>query len=129
MGFSQGAALAATLMIRQRLLELVAKPLFGCAVFLCAGVPYDPIALQGGKIRFLDASLNGVLIDIPTAHIVGAKDEALKYRIELQRMCSRERSKLFDHGGGHDVPRSPLHVTSAMAEVVEEVNRVILPQQ
>ncbi|KAI4182055.1 MAG: hypothetical protein L6R41_006235 [Letrouitia leprolyta] len=59
-GFSQGAALASSLML-QRAKDTSAEPLFQLAIFLCASLPFDidapPVVVRkapGGRLRFLD---------------------------------------------------------------------------
>lgn len=94
-GFSQGAALAATLMIQHGQNHLGSvDPLFRCAVFLCAGAPYDPAALERGKAVLLDDDGTGAncggdvaAIHVPTAHVVGEKDDALGSSMALVRLC------------------------------------------
>ncbi|KAL9006155.1 MAG: hypothetical protein Q9188_001081 [Gyalolechia gomerana] len=59
-GFSQGAALASSLML-QRAKNATSEPLFQLAIFLCASLPFDldapPVMVKkapGGRLRFLD---------------------------------------------------------------------------
>ncbi|KAL8942171.1 MAG: hypothetical protein Q9216_001818 [Gyalolechia sp. 2 TL-2023] len=61
-GFSQGAALASSLML-QRAKDPAAEPLFQLAIFLCASLPFDidapPVLVRkapGGRVRFLDTT-------------------------------------------------------------------------
>lgn len=61
-GFSQGAALASSLML-QRAKDPSAEPLFQLAIFLCASLPFDldapPVLVRkapGGRLRFLDSA-------------------------------------------------------------------------
>ncbi|KAL8995317.1 MAG: hypothetical protein Q9169_004921 [Polycauliona sp. 2 TL-2023] len=69
-GFSQGAALASSLMLR-RSKDPSLDPLFQFAVFICASLPFDldapPVVVQkssGGRMQFLDgpASEGGIEI-------------------------------------------------------------------
>lgn len=55
-------------------------------------------------------------IKIPTVHIYGAKDPKYVASIQLVHFC--EKSRTFDHGGGHDVPRLT-GVSERIAELVE----------
>lgn len=43
-------------------------------------------------------------IRIPTVHIYGAKDPRWPSSMQLAYFCTDR--KMFDHGGGHDIPRS-----------------------
>ncbi|KAI4248189.1 MAG: hypothetical protein LQ352_005994 [Teloschistes flavicans] len=118
LGFSQGAALAAMLIIRQQNRQI---PTFRFAVFICAAVPHDETALQAGKNRLLHPVLDGQVVKIPTAHIVGMKDPDLLSALELTQLCQERGKRIFDHGGGHDIPRTPKDITLQMATVVNEV--------
>lgn len=115
MGFSQGAALAAMLLAR----DSSSMP-FSFAIFLCAGLPFCETSLRKGLLRPLDSKLDLELIRVPTAHIVGAKDNALDVSLGLKDLCSRKGRGLFDHGAGHEVPVSPKGVTADMARCVED---------
>ncbi|KAF2676017.1 hypothetical protein K458DRAFT_380541 [Lentithecium fluviatile CBS 122367] len=120
-GFSQGAALAATLMIKQgRNHYSTVHPLFQCAIFLCAGAPYDPVALDQGKAVLLEAKPDAPSIRVATAHVVGEKDDALAASLALVEQCDPRNHRVYMHAGGHDVPREVQGVRR-MISVVEEV--------
>lgn len=57
-------------------------------------------------------------IDIPTVHVVGGKDPKFPAGAQLARFCSHRA--VFDHGGGHDIPRTS-HVSLRIAELVRAV--------
>ena len=116
MGFSQGAALAAMLLARDS--SLVP---FSFAIFLCAGLPFCEASLRKGVLRHLDPKVDRELIWVPTAHIVGAKDDALEASLGLKDLCYERARGVFDHGAGHEMPVSPKDVTGDMARCVEDV--------
>ena len=118
-GFSQGAALAATLMIKQSQSSAVHPP-FQCAIFLCGGTPYDPAALEQGRAVPLDAKPDTPGIRVPTAHVLGEKDDALAASLALVEQCDPRSLKLYIHAGGHDVPRD-VQAVRRMISVVQEV--------
>lgn len=118
LGFSQGAALAAMLIIRQQNRQ---NPTFRFAIFICAAVPHDEAALQLGEKRLLHSAIDGQVIGIPTAHIVGIRDPNLLSALELSQLCQKRGKAIFDHGGGHEIPRLPKEITLQMATVVNEV--------
>lgn len=60
-------------------------------------------------------------IKIPTAHIYGAKDPRWPAGIQLAYFCDDRR--MFDHEGGHDIPRTT-DVSLRIAELVKDVNGV-----
>lgn len=45
------------------------------------------------------------MIDVPTCHIVGCKDNYIGGAMALYSMCDEDTAILFDHGKGHTVPR------------------------
>lgn len=115
MGFSQGAALAAMLLAR----DSSSVP-FSFAIFLCAGLPFCEASLRKGVLQHLDPMVDGELILVPTAHIVGAKDDALEASLALKDLCCERVRGVFDHGAGHEVPVNPKGVIGHMARCVED---------
>lgn len=57
-------------------------------------------------------------IKIPTAHIYGSKDPRWPASIQLAEFCD-DRIE-YDHGGGHDIPRST-EVSLKIADMVRQV--------
>ena len=45
-------------------------------------------------------------ISIPTVHIYGSQDPRYPASIQLAQFCEPTVRRTYDHGGGHDVPRS-----------------------
>ena len=117
-GFSQGAALAATLIVRdghrtnnlfqnQRLL-----PTFRFAIFLSGGQPFDSLGLERGEIRQLEPSLDGRVIDIPTAHFWGINDVDYPGSSEkLAKLCNEGNRAEVVHNAGHGVPSTKAYLT------------------
>lgn len=64
----------------------------------------------------------GVRIQIPTVHVYGAKDPRWPASLQLAFLC-RNR-KTYDHGGGHDIPRTT-EVSEKMAGLVMELLKEI----
>lgn len=46
-----------------------------------------------------------VKIRIPTVHVYGAKDPRFVASLQLSETCVAERRRVYDHGGGHEIPR------------------------
>ncbi|KXX77136.1 Family of serine hydrolases 1 [Madurella mycetomatis] len=61
-------------------------------------------------------------IKIPTVHIYGAKDPRWPASVQLAHFCVNR--KMYDHGGGHDIPRST-EVSRRIAELVTELSQEI----
>ena len=59
-----------------------------------------------------------LFIQMPTVHIYGGKDPRWPAAMQLAHFC--ENRVMYDHGGGHDIPRST-EVSLRIAELVAEV--------
>lgn len=105
-GYSQGAAIAATLLLQDKIDHpSQLEPLCKCAVFLSGGVPFDPAALRRGGTRFLDPAVDGEPIAIPTAHIWGSNDlDFPDTSPKLSKLCAADRRTEIVHHGGHEIP-------------------------
>ncbi|KAL4881795.1 serine hydrolase FSH [Aspergillus karnatakaensis] len=57
-------------------------------------------------------------IDIPTVHVVGGRDPRWPAGIQLAEFCDDRME--FDHGGGHDIPRTS-EVSERIAQLVQGV--------
>ncbi|PWY75105.1 hypothetical protein BO70DRAFT_364175 [Aspergillus heteromorphus CBS 117.55] len=58
-----------------------------------------------------------VLINIPTVHIYGGKDPRSSAGIQLSQACDPAKRRMYNHGGGHEIPRTAT-VTSDIAALV-----------
>lgn len=108
MAFSQGAALAATLIVRKFRQDSEGQrtnPVFKCALFISGGLPCDPYALMQDELRLLSHDVDREPILVPTAHIWGAHDLSFPgSSAELSRLCWPQGRTEFIHEGGHEVP-------------------------
>lgn len=127
MAFSQGAGLAATLMIRKLLQEPAQQrinPLFKCAIFFSGGIPGDPAALGKNELRPLSYDTDGEVIGVPTAHIWGSNDQQYPtFGPVLSQLCKREMRTVFIHQGGHEIPGSSSK--DAVTATVHAIRRTI----
>lgn len=57
-------------------------------------------------------------IDVPTVHIYGSKDPRYAAGVHLSGVCEPAKRRLFNHGGGHEIPRTEA-VSSSIAELVK----------
>lgn len=103
-GYSEGAEIAASLILEEarRKRETGREPVLKCAVLICGWPPMDPVS---GKIVLADEEFEGDMITIPTCHVVGAADPFLDAAMALYNLCDPDSADLFDHGGGHVIPR------------------------
>lgn len=124
-GFSQGAALAATLIAQRRQRHPVgeaANPVFKCAIFLGAGLLCDPASLEEGRLRGLRYDVDGEVIHVPTTHIWGRQD-ASPYPPLVAQLCSSTLRQVYVHEGGHGIPGSQM--SEALRECVRVMRRTI----
>lgn len=56
-------------------------------------------------------------IQIPTVHIYGVKDPKFAASIQLAHLCKDSVKKVFDHGGGHEIPRTEV-VSKKIAQLI-----------
>lgn len=133
MAFSQGAILAATLMVRsfQRNAGGRTDPPFKCAIFISGGVPGDPAALELDQVRTLDYATDGEVIHVPTTHIWGANDrQEPTYGPVLSKLCKAALRTVYVHGGGHEVPgpKNPAALSSTVMAVQSTIDMVLSAQ-
>ncbi|KAJ5887510.1 hypothetical protein N7495_007551 [Penicillium taxi] len=114
LGFSQGAALAASLIAHHNELHPGAAPLFRVAVFLCGANPWATSGLERMS------RVNGAYpITIPTAHVVGALDHVYPQSMQLYALCEPAKAAFYDHGSKHMVPFD-MKNTDEIVRVIEE---------
>ncbi|KAL4898763.1 serine hydrolase FSH [Aspergillus ambiguus] len=113
MGFSQGAALAASLIVNHA--RSHDQPLFKAAVFICGARPYDP----ANGLDFVAASNEKYPITIPTTHIVGKEDHVLPQSMQLHAACDPAQVEFYDHGSRHLIPFD-LKNTEAMISAIKK---------
>ncbi|KAL8744190.1 MAG: hypothetical protein Q9190_003537 [Brigantiaea leucoxantha] len=114
LGFSEGAAIAATLLLRRSARKQ--RPLFRFAIFICGLVP---LRHDINDVALADEAVERV--EIPTAHIIGSKDSVKKASLALFNFCKPSQASLYDHSSGHAIPWGGS--TSAMAEEIRSVMR------
>ena len=91
-----------------------------CAVFLC-GLPFVVLANGEEEARLGKAEVDGGVISIPTASIYGSRDGLFENSKLLAQLCARENRLDYDHGGGHEVPKS----NEALRRTVEVIELTI----
>lgn len=103
-GYSEGAMVAASLVWEEaRRSKLSGRtPRIKCAIFICGWPPIHPLS---GRHILADDINDNEFITIPTFHVIGAADPFLDASMALYNMCDPDGAELFDHGGGHTVPR------------------------
>ncbi|CAI7581472.1 unnamed protein product [Penicillium bialowiezense] len=113
LGFSQGAALAASMIVHHSRTRPAEPPLFRVAVFICGATPWDPTGLQHLERK------EAPLIRIPTANIVGKLDPLYPESMKLADLCEPSKMSFHDHGMKHMVAFDVKN-TEEMARVINE---------
>ena len=129
MAFSQGAGLAAGLMIQQAQKNpttYLFRPIFKCAIFFSGGIPGDPSSLERGALRLMSGEQDGEVIQVPTVHIWGNKDTQYpEFGPVLAGLSSEANREITIWDGGHEVPGiSGKGVTEAVAAIKKTLLRV-----
>ena len=52
------------------------------------------------------ASVDKVRINIPTANVLGQRDQWRLHSKDLIDLCARDLTTVFEHDGGHEIPHS-----------------------
>ena len=146
MGFSQGARLAASLLLRQQVhaetpCRQRVRSSFRFAVLMAGRgplIPLDPwlvtksavadnfgrpgagdshCRLQGG------AGVEGIVLRLPTIHVHGLRDPGLKlHRQMLEQCCENDSTRLVEWDGDHRLPIK----TKDVSQVVEAIMAVAM---
>lgn len=112
--FSQGAALAAALLLHHARVNPAAPPLFRLAVFICGAAPYTPDGME-----ILDRAPDAPYpLTVPTVHIVGREDKLYPWSMRLYGLCDPRSAELYDHGSRHHIPFD-MKNTEAMLAIIE----------
>jgi len=90
------------------------------------GVKQDGDQIIGERIRQVHPDTHSVRIDIPTAHIMGRRDEIFRQCAKLLlRLCNERKAKVYEHKGGHLIPRGQSAMDEMTAAVGWVIDRVI----
>ncbi|KAB8231931.1 serine hydrolase FSH [Aspergillus alliaceus] len=116
MGFSQGAALAFSLLVNHAKTHGV--PLFKAAVFICGAPPYEPSGREQIK-----STPGEYLVKIPTAHIVGKQDRLYDAGVHLYGLCEPSKAEFYDHGSRHMIPFDAKNTEAMVASIEKTIER------
>ncbi|KAJ5082273.1 hypothetical protein N7532_011316 [Penicillium argentinense] len=121
-GYSEGGQIAASLLIEEerRRKSQGRIPRLKFALFFSGWPPLEP---NKGNIMVGEEDADP-LISIPTCHIIGAQDPFLDGSMVLYNMCEPDTAELYDHGGGHMIPRVKKTVDDLARFVREQMDAV-----
>ncbi|OTB08286.1 hypothetical protein M426DRAFT_264916 [Hypoxylon sp. CI-4A] len=75
----------------------------------CAGVQY---------YQMFHPTVDAVRINLPTGHIYGSGDQWFPHSKDLAELCREDLRAVFQHDGGHEVPRG---YSEELCDVIETV--------
>ncbi|KAK3345969.1 serine hydrolase FSH [Lasiosphaeria hispida] len=111
LGYSEGGSMASTVLFEEkRLFEQEGRPRqlkYGIFIGGTPGMAYA----KNGTFKFLLADEVEHRLDVTTCHLVGCNDPFIHYSIASYNICDKEKAFIFDHGGGHNIPRDKRTVT------------------
>ncbi|KAF2129620.1 hypothetical protein P153DRAFT_431540 [Dothidotthia symphoricarpi CBS 119687] len=110
MGFGQGAAVAASLLLHQKLESK--PPSFKAAVFISSPIPFA----RNTQYHMFHPTVDKVHIRVPTGHVMGTQDKWFCHSKDLVGLCQEEWRVVLQYHGGHEVPRT---YTEEICDVVE----------
>ncbi|KAK3321990.1 serine hydrolase FSH [Apodospora peruviana] len=105
-GYSQGASLAATYLIRTAQRHPSAPLPFRCAIFFSGGRPLDPRSLDEDRLVLINPDgVTDAVVAMPTANIWGRNDRLWPGSSEiLFKLCDPAVRSSCIHDEGHDIP-------------------------
>ena len=115
-GFSQGAAVAARLVLLHKARDPFGPQPFKVAVFLCASSLFYANNRKEYEEKIMDVSKTE--IQIPTVHVIGTKDEHRPFSLDLANLCDKRVCRVVECLMGHEIPRD-LAVTEASRAAIE----------
>jgi hypothetical protein len=113
-GYSEGGSAASCVVVEDQ--KPPRKPRIKCAMFICGGPPLCPSA-DDKRLVIVENPEDRPCIPIPTLHIIAADDHFIAGSMALYERCNPDEAILFDHCGGHLVPRDD--------DALQEVKRLV----
>ncbi|KFY33395.1 hypothetical protein V494_07659 [Pseudogymnoascus sp. VKM F-4513 (FW-928)] len=131
LGFSQGAKIAASLLLREQdrieLSELTYQsilrpshvPMFRFAVLLAGRGPLVQLYPDFQTFFRREKEVQGPILQLPTVHVHGLEDEGLSmHRDLLNRCCTAESTMVVEWDGNHRVPIKTWDVAAVVSALL-----------
>lgn len=135
MGFSQGANIAASLLLRQQnqatkvgaetvrlQFSLPSKANFCFAVLLAGRAPLLCMEPDSNAHLAAESPVQN-LLQLPTVHVHGLKDAGITMHRELLKCCERESTKVVKWDGDHRVPIKSQDVALLVIAVLDAASK------
>lgn len=126
-GISEGATVAATLLVEdiRRCRAQQTKSDFRCGLFY-VGLPAWSAA--DGAARMVVEEEDGQVIDIPTCHIIGARDIFKAGAQLLLKICDADKALVVSDRGGHRIAQDEL-LNKQVADWIREQERAFVKER
>ena len=103
--------------------EALATQAHSAAILARGSARWMGDASRGGAVD--EEELRGAIrgpftVGVPTVHVYGSKDPRYAAGVQLSGICEPGKRRVFDHGGGHEIPRTD-RVSRTIAELVRWV--------
>ena len=81
---------------------------------------HDPQTYVSRKFH---PEVDAARLPVPTAHIVGKEDEHRGSGLKLAEMCDKRYANLYEHKGGHEMPRTATDMQKIKDVILKTVTR------
>jgi pimeloyl-ACP methyl ester carboxylesterase len=125
LGFSQGAKMTASLLLRQQHEHgrFASLPVFRFGVLIAGPAPFVSLVPSPDQAIPLQSSPQSIL-QIPTVHVYGRRDSVISSPDDwLYHSCSADSRKLLVWDGDHFVPTRTREVTAMMTMIAEMLDK------
>ena len=78
----------------------------------------QPPDLADMQYQMFHPTSDAVRIQVPTGHVFGSRDKWYRHSRDLVGLCREDRRSVFEHDGGHEVPRA---YTEELCDLIETV--------
>ncbi len=114
-GFSQGAACAARIILRHQARDPLGPQPFKLAVFLCSSTLF----YAQDKAEYLQKmqTVAATTIAIPTVHVLGLSDSYRPFGLDLAKLCDRKTAVVVEHPMGHEIPKEKVVVDKTVKAI------------
>jgi hypothetical protein len=75
-------------------------------------------SIKGVQYQMFHPTVDAVRIQIPTGHVYGRQDKWFCHSTDLVQLCREDVRTVFEHDGGHEVPRD---YTEELCDLIETV--------
>jgi Serine hydrolase (FSH1) len=126
LGFSQGATIAGSILLKEALQEKFDTMPFKCAVLIGGPRPFEIWSPGANRVTMKRASGRelGQVLRVPTLHIVGKQDPWYGDCVSMMELCDEEVASLYAYEGAHPLPTSQ-NINAVMASEIRQLIKTV----